>query len=1007
MARTVPLTQYDFSGGELPPMRFGRTDDPVYHRSVAETMNMLPMRDGPISVRPGTRRVALGSNQALREEGRLVSMSPTLTAGYVLEIWPGGISTRRVRSGTLVRDTITVGGFPDSGEFLVDGFSLNGDYEFSRTDGFADYYTRTVAAGVFELFTAPGAQFGHIITFSDFGSFPRQFTQVGGFAGPIPVETGEWELTWPTIPGTPTVSGITQVYEVAETTVLEVTQNYLSGDIPDLRFAYSGDTIYVTHQNYAPAIIFRESASQWRYEVIKFKNGPYEPAGPEQESATLRVEDFEFETEILSRGFDFSALSAGDYVSYKVGSDYILSTFVRSIVGDSSRAVVRPVRSVATTIAPSVRIEYQAVGAEFLYLGDAVSTATISASAAVLSTALEGSWLRFRDIEATGLGSTVKWVRLDAYLGNDVAQTGFFAHLETGVPTNPAEVDIFGTSLLVTSFVELDHVDQVSSEGLNETWLSSSEATFSDFVAGMQYQVTVGPKAVNCLLVSHADNTPERVRVAVDTSLPYGTDSTLVGDGVATSWRRGAFYPGSYPSVVGLFSQRLVLGGTQAYPDQLWFSVIDDYFDFSPVTPGNEILATSGFSVSLSGATKTRLRWLHTGNQLIAGMEGAIWLLRADGGVFTATSFFARKQSDVGSVIPPVQLGPTLLVVHSSGRRIYEAQYDDTTLALNLDDGHAVPSHLFNRSGQEIREILVQEAPEPMVWILRKDGMLLCLQPAWSRERVTGYAISRHSIGSEGSATLSNLITHEDDDIATHVGDTLQALSYSGTTSFPRVQSITALFDEVLQREVLYVLTARSAFRYIESLSFDYEPSSPSDRVGMLYLDSAREQREPSAVSTWHTFGDYEGQRVNVFADDQLVHEDLLFSSPLVLATPAARVVVGLSYDRYFVTLPPSLTGAYGNTGTQGRVVRVNGALVTVKSSLGVAFAPTEGPGSDSLLYDDFSRNPDIENGTLLFTGAARLSFHQNRNRSGQIKFSQPKPYPLNILSITYQLEIE
>lgn len=78
-----------------------------------------------------------------------------------------------------------------------------------------------------------------------------------------------------------------------------------------------------------------------------------------------------------------------------------------------------------------------------------------------------------------------------------------------------------------------------------------------------------------------------------------------------------------------------------------------------------------------------------------------------------------------------------------------------------------------------------------------------------------------------------------------------------------------------------------------------------------------------------------------------------------------------------------------------------------MKDSLCLTHGPTEGPVSELPIFDDFSRNPDIEDGTLLFTGAARFTFHQNRNRSGQIKFSQTKPYPLNILSITYQLEIE
>jgi len=55
---------------------------------------------------------------------------------------------------------------------------------------------------------------------------------------------------------------------------LEVVTPYVTADLPLLRFAQSGDVIYITHALYAPRKLIRASPSLFTMEIVDFENGP-------------------------------------------------------------------------------------------------------------------------------------------------------------------------------------------------------------------------------------------------------------------------------------------------------------------------------------------------------------------------------------------------------------------------------------------------------------------------------------------------------------------------------------------------------------------------------------------------------------------------------------------------------------------------------------------------------------------------------------------------------------
>ena len=323
-----------------------------------------------------------------------------------------------------------------------------------------------------------------------------------------------------------------------------------------------------------------------------------------------------------------------------------------------------------------------------------------------------------------------------------------------------------------------------------------------------------------------------------------------------------------------------------------------------------------------------------------------------------------------------------------------------------MDDGSSIPSHFFARPEQRIISFVAQYAPEPLLWLLRADGGLVCLKPIWDRNGISSYSGTRHEIGSTSSEVLEILTDEAPNNITDEVPDDIEISRFVGNEPLAQVTDIFTGYDSTLGRDVLFMMVGRGPERILESLSFSYEPESSTDFAGMYYLDSSTELTVATPKTTWTEFSDYTDRTVTVIADGLVVQEDLYCTGTITLATAASKVMVGYSYSKYFTLLPFAMASAYGNNGTLGRINRITGALLKVRDSYGVTHGDSEQMSAQ--IVEDFTQNQDILNDDVsLFSGVLRASFHQSRSRDGSIMFSQPGPYPLNILSITLEAEIE
>ncbi len=192
------------------------------------------------------------------------------------------------------------------------------------------------------------------------------------------------------------------------------------------------------------------------------------------------------------------------------------------------------------------------------------------------------------------------------------------------------------------------------------------------------------------------------------------TDSTK-------KWREGYWsdYRG-WPKTVEFHQQRLVFGGSDSFPQTLWFGEAnpDDYEDFAEGT-----LDTSSFTAALVG--QNPIRWLKSQDYLIIGTSGSIGKYGSQGQPITLTSPNYQEQSRIGSAsIMSVLAGDALLYIERGDRKIREFsyalasdKYRSTELTILAED--------ITESG--IKDVAFQTRPEPILWCVLNDGNIATL----------------------------------------------------------------------------------------------------------------------------------------------------------------------------------------------------------------------------------------------------------------------------------------
>jgi Ubiquitin-activating enzyme E1 FCCH domain len=236
------LIQRSFSGGEIAPSLYARVDISKYATGVRTLRNMLTMRHGGATNRPGWQFI-----QEVKDSTKAIKLVPFVfntDQTYVLEF--GDQYMRVVKQGNQVLEATTT-------------------------------ITAATAANPCELtITGHGYSTGDEIYVSGIVGAIGDYLNTRNFKV---VNTGANTITLKYMNGADVDSSLFGAYTSGGTAerVYTISTPYLEADLPDLQYVQSADVITLTHPSYAPRELTRSSDTSWTLSLITFLPGIDQP----------------------------------------------------------------------------------------------------------------------------------------------------------------------------------------------------------------------------------------------------------------------------------------------------------------------------------------------------------------------------------------------------------------------------------------------------------------------------------------------------------------------------------------------------------------------------------------------------------------------------------------------------------------------------------------------------------------------------------------------------------
>lgn len=244
MPKASPL-QANFLGGEISPFAFGRVDTDRYKVAVEKCENYIPLLQGGVGRRPGTRFVA--ETKYANKTTILVRFEFSTTQAYILEF--GDLYVRfYADNGQVALADQNITAISNAAQCVV-------TYDGSDTYANGD-----------EVFIS--GIVGPIGTFLNNRNFIVSDVDTGANTFKIKYRNGTYVDS--TAMGLYTSGGT-----VAE--IYEVTTTYTETQLETMAFTQSADVLYIVHKDHPPRKLIRSGATSWALSAISFLDGPYLP----------------------------------------------------------------------------------------------------------------------------------------------------------------------------------------------------------------------------------------------------------------------------------------------------------------------------------------------------------------------------------------------------------------------------------------------------------------------------------------------------------------------------------------------------------------------------------------------------------------------------------------------------------------------------------------------------------------------------------------------------------
>ena len=414
------------------------------------------------------------------------------------------------------------------------------------------------------------------------------------------------------------------------------------------------------------------------------------------------------------------------------------------------------------------------------------------------------------------------------------------------------------------------------------------------------------------------------------------------------NWMEGSWsdYNG-YPSCVAFYEERLILASTGYQPQTIWGSVSDDYENFD-----EGVGASDAYEFTLASSNINTIVWMvNTFEVLHIGTIGSEWKFGSKDTPTTPTNVRTNRETSYGSeAIQPVSVGQSILFIQSGGKKLRQRHYNYEADAWISADITVLSEHLFVNN--YIYDICYTDNPDPTVWLVRDDGVLVGISYDLQRELI---AFHKHTT------------TGEFDSIA----------SIPGT-----------------DKDELWCIAKRTVGGETKRFVEQFQTTSWEDIEDGWYVDSGLDY-SGVAKDTFSGIEHLEGVSVTPVVGGAILPDQTVISGTLTFDNEYTQVTAGLSYSAVLETMPIEVLSTAGTAQTKKKTVKRVSILLYKTLGLDV------GGDEDNVDVLPFRSSADLMGSAPeLFTGDKQIEVPIGFNNNVSIAIVSSQPTPCSIIGV-------
>lgn len=509
--------------------------------------------------------------------------------------------------------------------------------------------------------------------------------------------------------------------------VYSITTPWDGADLRQIRFAQSADVMFFAHPDYPVQKLTRTAGPLWTLEPVVFEPGIDGPTGASGSGNAAGSEDLRYQiTAVSDANLEESFPQVDDPVAITSITETALG--VAKVITNITAANPPVVTSAAHGFTNGQTVWIDAVTGMTEVNGEFYQVAAVAPNTFALQqngANVDGSgWTPYAAGGTAQLALPLAVVTATPHgmsADDEIAFSGVeapFTALNSGYYT----VTVTGPSAFTINdnYGATTQSDNPAAAEAVRTSIYLPSITFPSSVAPvtLQWDVVIGAleynvyRSINGVYAYVGTSGTEAFEDLGYDSDPFDTppiDRDVFAE------------PGKYPAAVGLFQQRLLLGGSTDDSERIDAGRTGLFFNF---TKSNPVQADDSFSWVMRSNQVQGIRHILEMSRCLIFTQSSIFTLEGnEAGALVPTAINPRKRAEHGvGDVAPIPVGNAVIYVQAFGkivREILPGSGDD----FNSKDLTVYSRHLFDRNS--VVAWSYAEEPSSMVWAVRDDGTLL------------------------------------------------------------------------------------------------------------------------------------------------------------------------------------------------------------------------------------------------------------------------------------------